>query len=135
MSSQLFRGGCMCGAIRYELKSASPWSVYCHCDSCRKHTGAPVAALVAGPPEQVRWTAGDRTLYESSPGRFRGFCKDCGTSLTWEAEVNGSWLGIHISTFDQPEQLPPSEHVFHGDSISWVDIGKDLPRHEGSKYI
>ena len=94
-----------------------------------------MAALVAGPPEQVRWTGGDRTLYESSPGRYRGFCKDCGTSLTWEADINGAWLGLHISTFDQPEELPPSEHVFHGDSISWVDIGTDLPRYEGSKYI
>ncbi|MGI9318920.1 MAG: GFA family protein [bacterium] len=135
MGDKKYTGGCMCGAVRYELVSESPWSVYCHCESCRKHTGAPVAALVAGPPEQVRWTSGDRAFYASSPGRFRAFCRDCGTSLTWEAEVNGSWLGIHISTFDNPEDLPPTEHVFHGEAISWIDIGADLPRYEGSKYI
>ena len=125
----------MCGAIRFELQNESPWSVYCHCTSCRKHTGAPVAALVAGPPENVRWTRGERALYESSPDRFRGFCRNCGTSLTWEAEANGSWLAIHISTFDDPEALPPTEHTFHGEAISWVDIGQALPRYEGSKYI
>ena len=135
MSKNIHKGGCMCGAVRYQLESEKPWSVYCHCKSCRKHTGAPVAALVAGPPELVSWTAGERALYQSSPERFRGFCRDCGTSLTWEAQSNGSWLGLHISTFDDPQHLPPAEHVFHGESIPWVDIGGELPKYQGSKYI
>jgi len=135
MSTQQYTGGCMCGAIRYELNCESPWSVYCHCESCRKHTGAPVAVLVAGLPEYVTWTAGERALYESSAGRQRGFCRDCGTSLTWEAESNGSWLGLHISTFDNPEALPASEHVFCDDAISWVKLTDGLKRYSGSKFI
>jgi hypothetical protein len=38
-------GGCMCGAVRYELQDDSTWNVHCHCASCRQHTGAPVAAF------------------------------------------------------------------------------------------
>lgn len=57
----------MCRAIRFELNCESPWSTYCHCESCRRHTGAPVASLVAGSPEYVTWLSGDRALYESSP--------------------------------------------------------------------
>lgn len=130
----------MCGGIRYELNCENPWSTYCHCESCRKHTGAPVAVLVAGLPEYVTWVSGDRSLYESSPGRYRGFCKDCGTSLTWEAQIsassaNGSWLGLHISTFDDPEALPPVDHVFYNDAIPWITIEDDLPRYKDSKYI
>ena len=135
MDDKKYTGGCMCGAVQYELECESTWNVYCHCKSCRKHTGAPVSGLVTCLPDQVRWTSGDRSLYESSPGRFRSFCRDCGTSLTWEAEVKGNtWLAIHISTLDNPEDFPPTEHVFHGHAISWFDVNDDLPRHEGSKF-
>ncbi len=126
----------MCGAVRYELQDDSTWNVYCHCESCRKHTGAPVAAFAVCSPDQVRWTSDDRALYESAPGRFRAFCRDCGTSLTWEAEVNGrSFLAIHVSTLDHPEDFAPTEHTFHGEAIPWFDVNDDLPRHKGSKYI
>ena len=139
-------GGCMCGAIRYELDNNTTWNVYCHCESCRKHTGAPVVVLVTCSPDQIHWTSGARALYESSADRFRSFCRDCGTSLSWEAEIksakqpgisikNGSWLAIHVSTFDHPEDFPASEHVFVGDSIAWFDVDDDFLRHQGSKFI
>ena len=135
MSDEKPAGGCMCGSVRYELDGTPTWNVYCHCPSCRKHTGAPVSVLVTCLPEQVRWTSGERSFYESSPGRFRTFCRDCGSSLTWETEVKGNaWLGIHVSTLDHPEDFPPIEHVFHGHALPWFDANGDLPRIEGSKY-
>ncbi len=39
-------GGCMCGAVRYELDDAGSVANYCHCRSCRMATGGPVAAFV-----------------------------------------------------------------------------------------
>ena len=73
------------------------------------------------------------TPYESSPGRSRAFCGKCGTTLTWEAEhpAYGSIRALHISTFDDPEALRPSDHSFYSDRISWFDIADDLPRYEG----
>lgn len=135
MSDHKPTGGCMCGAVRYELDGTPTWNVYCHCRSCRKHTGAPVSVLITCVPEQVRWTAGERVFYESSPGRFRAFCRDCGTPLTWETEVkDNAWLGIHVSTLDHPEHFQPVEHVFHGHAIPWFDTADDLPRHDGTKF-
>ena len=135
MNDKTHTGGCMCGSIRYEMECESTWNVYCHCNSCRKHTGAPVSVLVCCLPDHVRWTSGERSIYESSPSRFRTFCRDCGTSLTWETEVKGNdWLAIHISTFDNPENFPPTEHVFYSHAIPWFDVNDNLPRHEGAKF-
>ena len=37
------RGGCLCGAIRYE-GIGEPYNVtHCHCEDCRKSAGAPFA--------------------------------------------------------------------------------------------
>ncbi len=136
----------MCGAVRFELQTEDTWNVYCHCESCRKHSGAPVTMLVTVSPNQVDWTKGERELYESTPGRYRAFCRDCGTSLTWEAEIanvehpgklvnRGSFMAIHISTFDHPDDFVPTEHTFVGDALPWFEIKDELPRHQGSKYI
>ena len=79
-------GRCMCGAIRYELVSDPIAIIYCHCESCRRHTGAPTSALAGMRRDDVRFTQGERAIYESSPGVGRGFCRDCGTTLTWEGD-------------------------------------------------
>ena len=38
-------GGCLCGAVRYELAAEGAFDAgYCHCSMCRRSTGAPVLA-------------------------------------------------------------------------------------------
>ena len=130
-------GGCLCGAVRYETTADSEWAWYCHCSSCRRHTGAPVAMFVGFPADEVQWPAGQRALYESSPGVFRGFCRDCGTPLTYE----GVWKGkemfeVHISTLDEPDRFPPNKHCFHNERIAWFDVSDELRREdaEGKPY-
>src|SRR6267142_4295768 len=46
-TTEQFEGGCLCGAIRF-LATGQPKGVaWCHCQSCRKHSGAPVSVFVA----------------------------------------------------------------------------------------
>src|SRR5260370_38213501 len=46
MSDQ-FEGGCLCGTVRF-VATGQPKSVaWCHCQSCRKHSGAPVSVFAA----------------------------------------------------------------------------------------
>ena len=70
-------GGCMCGAVRYEAIGEPLHIGYCHCRSCRHHTGAPAVAVVVFETDKVRFTQGDRSVYNSSPGIGRGFCGQC----------------------------------------------------------
>ena len=126
--TQTATGGCMCGAIRYKASGAPNGSGYCHCRSCRHHTGAPVVAFVDFTPEQVQWLSGNRERYESSPGVFRAFCRDCGTSLTWEGHHSDSnWVEFHISTLDNPDEFPPNKHTHYGERISWLQLTDDFP--------
>jgi hypothetical protein len=49
-----FEGGCLCGAFRF-IATGQPKGIYwCHCQSCRKHTGAPVSVFVAFAREAYR---------------------------------------------------------------------------------
>ncbi|WP_445423277.1 GFA family protein [Arhodomonas aquaeolei] len=133
------KGGCMCGAIRYEAKGEPRIVVNCHCSSCRRHTGAPVVTLVIFVEEQIKFTKGERKLYESSPGVRRAFCGDCGTSLTWEARSkrfpDTNIIDLHISTFDRPEAFNPTQHDFYEERIPWFDVVDTLPRFVGDREL
>ena len=126
-------GRCMCGAVRYETTGKPVQVINCHCHSCRKHTGAPAATLAVYNVGQVQFSGDDRKIYESSWGVGRSFCSHCGTSLTWETELDGygSICAIHISAFDDPDALVPSAHSFYPERLSWFDFADDLPRYEG----
>jgi len=44
-TTEQLEGGCLCGAVRF-VAIGRPKAVYwCHCQSCRSHTGAPVAVF------------------------------------------------------------------------------------------
>ena len=125
-------GGCLCGKVRYET-TGDPFSVaHCHCKDCRKHSGGPVVTLAGFKFDQVQFSGADRKTYESSPGVGRAFCDNCGTPLTWEGDGDdlGRIFEFHISTFDKPEDLVPTSHMFSLERIPWFDIADDLPRYE-----
>lgn len=118
-------GGCLCGAVRF-VATGQPKGVYwCHCQSCRKHSGAPVSVFVAFDHTRYSVTKGQITKFESSPGRTtRGFCAKCGSTLTCETVRLPTEAHFHIGTFDQPERFPPSRHIFPEERLSWLHIGE-----------
>ena len=118
-------GGCMCGAVRYDTVGEPMYVGHCHCNSCRRHTGAAVATLAIFQADKVHFSQSARSIYHSSPGVGRGFCNQCGTTLTWEGNEK---ISIHISTFDDPNILIPERHWWYSQKISWFDTKDDLPR-------
>ena len=122
-------GGCLCGAVRYRIGSRPLWTGYCHCASCRRSTGAPVAMYVGAAAESVTFTAGERTIHESSPDVRRGFCAACGTPLTYESERFPGEVHFHVGTCDDPGSLPASFHVFREERLAWFETADSLPRH------
>ena len=69
MRTEGHAGGCLCGAIRF-VAEGEPYRVgLCHCLDCRKHGGAPFAALAIFPADKVRFT-GEEPGFWTGAGRF-----------------------------------------------------------------
>ena len=133
MTERISEGGCMCGTIRYKAVGEPLGSGYCHCNSCRQHTGAPLVAYVVFTTKQVQWLSTEPARYESSAGIFRAFCRDCGTSLTWEGNHEGDKLiEFHVGSLDNPAEFPANEHTHYSEKISWLELADTLPRFHGS---
>lgn len=121
----------MCGAVRYRAEGPPMTALYCHCRSCRRHTGAPVVALAGYRRAQIAYTAGAPRVFASSPGVGRAFCGDCGTPLTWEGDggEEGPLVEILIGTMDRPEAFAPGLHIHHGERLPWFETADSLPRY------
>ncbi len=126
-------GRCMCGAVRFQIQGKPSRVLHCHCKSCRIHTGAALATLAVLKADQVTFSGKPRRIYESTPGVKRSFCGNCGTSLTWETSFGdeGAICAIHISTFEEPDNFPPTAHSFYPERIPWFEVADHLPRYEG----
>lgn len=124
-------GRCLCGNLQFEVRGRQLWVAHCHCDSCRRNTGSAVATFVGYRKEQLTYTRGERTFYQSSSGVQRGFCANCGTPMTYEADRCPDEVHLYVSTLDNPCEFRPQLHVFFAERISWMELEDDLPRYEG----
>ena len=76
-------GGCQCGAVRYALHAVPTDPHICHCRMCQKAFGSFFAPLAGVPLDKFELTRGALATFRSSDPTERGFCRDCGTPLTF----------------------------------------------------
>jgi hypothetical protein len=127
-SNTTYEGGCLCGAVRFRAAGAPKWTLWCHCQSCRKHSGAPAAVFVAFDDRAVKMLQGEIKKFASSPGVQRGFCATCGSTLTC---ANDRWPGethFHVGAFDEAVRLAPSGEIFAGERLPWLHLSEPSSR-------
>lgn len=127
------KGSCLCGGVRIEVKGGLELQPQaCHCSQCRKQTGHFLAAVnvrrdalkVQG-EDKVAW-------YQSSDKVRRGFCAACGSTLFWDADIEGyDYISVAMGLFDEPTNMRFSKHIFVKDKGDYYDIDDGLPQSEG----
>lgn len=122
-------GGCLCGALRYEVRGAPQVVVLCHCSTCRRSTGAPVVAWATFDRSAFAVVEGKAESVSSSPGVERGFCGRCGSQITWSAERLPGLIDVTVATLDDPSALPPEMHIWESRRVPWLELADSLPRH------
>src|SRR3712207_2916337 len=100
-------GGCRCGAVAVRASEDPTGVVYCHCQDCRKSSGAPVSLFVGYHTGQVEWLQGEPRVYESSPGVYRSFCGRCGAPISFEEERLPGETYLPVGIFEDPETFEP----------------------------
>ena len=133
---QKHEGGCLCGEVRYEITGLPEWAAHCHCRSCQKALGAAFATWAKVKGENFTITKGEIRLCQTQQGGKRGFCGNCGTSLTYDAEteVEGEdWAGdawFSLITLDDPSIVAPKTHVYVSHRQPWIKMDDGIPTFE-----
>ena len=97
-------GGCQCGAVRYAVSSAPTHGSICHCRMCQKAVGNVFAAFTGVRIADLTWTRGEPAIFKSSDLVERGFCRDCGTPLSFRY-TDTDRIALTIGSFDDPAPL------------------------------
>jgi len=65
----VYQGSCFCGAIRFTVTGEPAAMGYCHCESCRTWSAAPVNAFTLWKPDAVQITQGAENIRTYSKTR------------------------------------------------------------------
>jgi len=128
MSEPRYAGGCLCGALRYEIAGEAANPCFCHCTSCRRASGAPMVPWGTFARDALRITRGRLQEYRSSEQVWRGFCAHCGTSLTYRHEARAGEIDVTLATLDDPTAIAPRMHVWVQERLPWVAVADQLPQ-------
>jgi hypothetical protein len=126
----LMKGGCLCGAVRYEISADPVIAGHCHCLDCRKASGAPHASFAAFHDTTVKITGALKTFKtrgDTGMMSARSFCPECGSWITGHPESVPGIIAITIATLDDPEQVRPQMRFYDKRRISWDTIDASLP--------
>lgn len=106
METDIWSGGCQCGAVRYALTGAPENACICHCRMCQKQFGSFFGAFADVAPSSFRLTRGSPGWFQSSDEARRGFCRDCGTPLFYEFLGNRR-IAVSLGSLDRHSEVKP----------------------------
>ncbi len=126
-----FKGGCLCGAVRYECSAEPVWSGNCHCRDCQRISGGGYVSTLFVPEATVTIT-GDVKYFDKNGDSghrvARGFCPTCGSQVFGKPEIIPGVLGIRAGSLDNPELYHPTMDIYTASAQPWDFMNPDLPK-------
>ncbi len=119
----MYKGSCLCGAIKYELKSEPKKVSHCHCSMCQKQHGSAFATYASLPRSELSYLSGLEALveYNSSGSVVRKFCKVCGSNIEWSGSKEfPNWVSIAIATLDTLYKPKNIIEIYEGSKVCWL---------------
>jgi len=119
-------GGCLCGAVRYRAAPDHRDGYYCHCRMCQLAFGNTRAAFLNLRKDQVQWLSRRPSYFASSKIARRGFCRECGTPLSFEYHASEN-MDLSVGSLDDPAALKPVSHFAVESRIPAWHVPDGLP--------
>ena len=126
-------GGCLCGAVRYEVTGPLRPIVMCHCGQCRRVTGHIMAATAVRLSDFRLLSQQGLNWYASSAEARRGFCQHCGSTLFWQG-VGRDYLSIAAGSLDDSSGLTIACHIFTADKGAYYEISDAAPQARDGRF-
>ncbi|WP_207261436.1 GFA family protein [Desulfovibrio sp. Huiquan2017] len=126
-------GGCLCGAVQFEVEGDFEQFYLCHCERCRKDTGSAHAANLFSSTARLHWLRGEdlvRTFDFNGTGHIKSFCTICGSALP-NVQMDGALLVVPAGSLDTEVPIRPDGHIFHARRADWDNGLEAVPVFEG----
>lgn len=122
-------GGCLCGAVRFEITAPPAMAGMCYCEICRKTSGAGHAfhAMVAADSLKIRGeTRGYNSIADSGNTVTTSFCPTCGSPLFGRSTGFPGVVMVRVAALDNPNGVAPQMAVYTKRLLDWDHLDPAL---------
>ncbi len=122
-------GGCLCGAVRYEISAPPLMARMCYCRVCQYLACGNAAVNAAFPSTAVTLTGTTNdhiSIADSGTEMHRRFCPACGVHLTAAAATRPEIIMIRAGTLDDPGIVTPTAAIWMDSAPRWACLDPSL---------
>jgi hypothetical protein len=126
-TSHPLRGGCLCGAVRYEITAPFSSAGYCHCTHCQRRTGtaSSVNGRVARAGFELLQGAELLRAFQPPEGIPKLFCSNCGSALFSGDPFSDDQVAVRFGTLDGDPGIRPQYRQFMRSAVAWEAVPDD----------
>jgi len=127
---KIHQGGCLCGAVRYEVEGQPLVVAHCHCEECQRGSGAGHSTGAMFPLDGFRLTGRvEAYKYTSDNGNevTKTFCPTCGSPIFGENNGMQGYLTVTLGTIDDSTEFKAQVVIFARNQNPWDIMDQNLP--------
>ncbi|MFK8021308.1 MAG: GFA family protein [Pseudomonadales bacterium] len=129
--SKIYKGGCLCKNVNFEIHGDLTGVSYCHCSICRKASGTGSGVVLCASPEHLVWTAGEEQTktYALESEWSTTFCLNCGSAVP-QCHSEQPLCFVPAGSLDDDPGVAVMGHIYVGSKMSWDHIGDEAPQYD-----
>lgn len=124
----VLKGGCLCGAVRYEVTAEPLATRICWCRDCQFMSANGSVNFIA-PTASIN-IHGEMRSYSSTVDSgnelTRRFCPTCGTQIFANSSARPQLTGVRVGTLDNPSAVNPSVNIWTSSAPKWANLNLSL---------
>lgn len=127
--ADVIKGACLCGAVQITVRDAPGWVGVCHCDMCKRWSGAVFSCF----PSKDHTVVGPVFEHASSPKSFRAFCGTCGSHL-FMRNADQEGREFMPGLFDATRDWPLKSEIYTDRALCWAHLPGSHNRATQAEY-
>ena len=132
MQERIF-GSCLCGTVKFSVENAFSQIYICHCEQCRKITGADRAANAFIEPANLVWISGSEEISRFDfPGRSfsKAFCTKCGSGVPYLSSDETTFV-VPLGVLQGDPKSDQANRIFSVERPTWSRNSDGFPSFKG----
>jgi hypothetical protein len=127
--SETYKGGCACGAVRYEISGEPVFQNHCQCRDCQQESGTGHGSFLTFMRDGVKLTGAAThwdIVADSGNVKTRAFCPTCGSPLYLTFKAMPQFMAINAASLDDPGRFKPHAVTYAVRALAWDKLDPAL---------
>ena len=125
-----FTARCLCGTVQLSVEAEPLMMANCHCDDCRRATGASFASVVHVLADKLIVTAGEPACFEHESDKGstmkKFFCPTCGSQLFGANDAWPDRRTVRVGVIDDASWFKPRANVYASRKLPATVLDPDV---------